>query len=973
LQAAEYHGQVTFGGLPVPGATVTAMRAEKRFTAITDQQGTFFFSELVDGDWSIEVSMLCFAPLKQEITIPATTAARFELQLLPIDRVNVAKQAVTNAPAAPEPKQQETQKAEASPPPPPSDLASDGFLINGSENNGAASPFAQAVAFGNNRTGSKGLYNGSLGVIAENSIWDARSFSLTGQNTPKPAYNHFTAVGTLGGPLKIPHVMEHGPNFFIGYQWTRNRTAMTDSGLVPTQAQRDGFLNNSAQVPASRISPQALSLLNLYPLSNFAGSDRYNYQAPVVEATHQDAMQARLNKSLGRRDQLFGGVALQNIRSDSNNLFGFLDATDSLGLAANATWSHRFGQRTLNNIGYQFSRYAAHVYSYFEDRENISGLAGIGGNDQAPIYWGPPSLTFASGITSLSDAVPSFNRNQTSGISDAVSSYRGRHNLTMGGDFRRQEFNYLTQQNPRGAFTFTGAASGNDFADFLLGSPDTASIAFGNADKYFRESVYDAYFVDDWRVNPDFTVNAGLRWEYGAPVTERYDRLANLDIMPFFAQAAPVAATNPIGPLTRTHYASSLLRPDKNGFEPRVAISWRPISGSSLIVRSGYGIYRDTSVYQNIAVQMSQQPPFSKTLSAQNSAAQPLTLATGFEAMPLSTPNTYAIDPDFRVGYAHISQLSLQRDLPGALQMTATFQGVKGTRGVQEFLPNTAPPGSANVCLTCPIGFSYFASNGNSTREAASLQLRRRMHNGFTATAQYTFSKSIDDDAALGSPARSSAAQTQNAFSPPVAPTPANTQGNLLIAQNWLNLRGERSLSSFDQRHLFTLILQYTTGMGTGGGTLLSGWRGALLKEWTVQTQITAGSGFPETPIYLQAVPGTGVTGTVRPSYTGMPLYAAPSGLFLNPAAYVPPAARAWGNAGRNTITGPAQFTLNASLGRTFRLSDRYSLDLRVDSVNALNHVNFTAWNTVINSAQFGFPAGANAMRTLDTSLRVRF
>ena len=84
--------------------------------------------------------------------------------------------------------------------------ASDGFLINGSVNNGAASPFAQLAAFGNNRNGAKGLYNGGIGVILDNSAFDARPFSLTGQNTPKASYNRITGVATLGGPLRIPHL-----------------------------------------------------------------------------------------------------------------------------------------------------------------------------------------------------------------------------------------------------------------------------------------------------------------------------------------------------------------------------------------------------------------------------------------------------------------------------------------------------------------------------------------------------------------------------------------------------------------------------------------------------------------------------------------------------------------------------------------------------------------------------------------------
>jgi trimeric autotransporter adhesin len=161
--------------------------------------------------------------------------------------------------------------------------------------------------------------------------------------------------------------------------------------------------------------------------------------------------------------------------------------------------------------------------------------------------------------------------------------------------------------------------------------------------------------------------------------------------------------------------------------------------------------------------------------------------------------------------------------------------------------------------------------------------------------------------------------------------------------------------------------------MGLRGGTLLTGWKGALLKEWTFASDITAGSGLPLTPVYLASVQGTGVTGSIRPNYTGAPLYNAPAGLHLNPAAYSIPLPGQWGNAGRNTIIGPSQFLLNASLGRTFRLNDRFNLDLRFDSTNALNRVNFAAWNTTIGSPTFGLPSSANAMRSVETVARLRF
>jgi hypothetical protein len=442
----------------------------------------------------------------------------------------------------------------------------------------------------------------------------------------------------------------------------------------------------------------------------------------------------------------------------------------------------------------------------------------------------------------------------------------------------------------------------------------------------------------------------------------------NLDVLPGFANEAPIIASNPIGTLTRQRLPDSLIHPDKRGFEPRLALAWRPLPASSLVIRAGYGVYYDSSVYQTLATQMAQQYPLSKSLSVQNTPASPLTLAEGFNTAPTGTLNTFGIDPNFRPGYAQNWQLSVQRDLPASLQMTATYLGIKGTHGTQEFLPNTYPFGASNPCVACPAGYAYITSNGNSTRHALQIQLRRRLHSGFTASVMYTFAKAIDDDAVLGGPGAAGG-------NTPPAPgaSAASTPRNLLIAQNWLDLSAERSLSSFDQRHLLNVQIQYTTGMGISGGTLLNGWRGALLKEWTFLSTITAGSGLPLTPLYLAPAEGTGFTGTLRPNYTGESVYSAPPGLSLNPKAYAAPVSGQFGDAGRFSITGPTQFTMSASLGRTFRLTDRLNADLRVDATNPINHVTFPSWDTTFGSKQFGLPLTANAMRSIVTRFVVRF
>jgi hypothetical protein len=662
----------------------------------------------------------------------------------------------------------------------------------------------------------------------------------------------------------------------------------------------------------------------------------------------------RMNKLLNRKDSLSGLFSFQGSRTSAPNVFGFLDTTDVLGLNASTTWFHRFNQHLSQNLTYQYTRSATRATPYWANRTNISGNAGINGNDQDPTDWGPPTLGFSSGITGLTDGLSAHNRNQTSGFEDQALWRHGLHNVTFGFRFTRQEFNYLSQSNPRGVFTFNGAASGSDLADFLLGVPDASSIAFGNADKYFRDSVYAAYVTDDWRVNPRLTVNAGLRWEYGAPITELYNRLVNLDISPTFGSEAPVLASKPVGSITGEAYPNSLVHPDKHGIEPRIGISWRPFSGSSVVVHAGYGINYDTSVYRTIAMQMAQQAPLSTSANVQNSPTCPLTLANGFNNCPSITADNYSIDPNFRVGYLQTWKLDMQRDLPWSMQMTVTYIGNKGTRGVQEFLPNTYPIGATSPCPSCPTGFTYLTSNGNSNREAGTVQLRRRLHNGLTASAQYTFSKSIDDDSSIGGGGASS----------------------VTVAQNWLDLRAQRGLSTFDQRHLLSLSVQYTTGMGMGGKTLMTGWRGKVYKEWTILNNVTIGSGLPLTPFYSGVVPGTGVSNAIRPDVTGLPIYGAPAGFFLNQDAFTAPISGQWGDAGRDSITGPAQFSFNSSMSRTFRLHDRLSLDLQIQATNILNHVTYTSYYTTVTSVPntlFGTPVGANGMRNIVTQLRLRF
>lgn len=974
LQAAEYRGVVRFHGYAVPGARVLMTSNEQHRETTTDVNGAYSFTDLQAGRWHVSVQMLGFASAEADVEITDVPASgTTEVVMLPVAEALAlaTPQAInalaTTSAAAPEVSIGEkpaTRPVQAEPAHPVEEVnqAVDGLLVNGSTNNAATSQFSLDRAFGNQRNGSKSLYTGGLALIAGSSVFDARPYSLTGVPQPKASYERLTEVLTFGGPFNIPHLqngrMWHGPNFFVVYQRTRDRNQSSLSALVPTLSQR-----------AAITSPIPAALLVLYPLPNLASGSNYNYQTQVLSNSHIDALQLRMDRGIGQRNQLRGSVALQSQRSDNTTLFGFRDAVSTLGLNIATNWQHRIHSGLYLDLGYRFSRLRNTVTPFFANRSNISGAAGLTGTLQDARNWGPPTLIFSSGIASLTDVQSAFNRNRSDALNGEVRWYRGKHNVTTGGEFRREELNYLQQQDPRGTFTFTGAAFGSDLANFARSVPDVASINYGNADKYLRHSVMNAFLADDWRLRPELTLNLGVRWEYGAPMTELKQRLANLDVASDFSRATVVTASERTGPLTGQRYPNSLLRPDKSKVQPRVGLAWRPIPADSLVVRAGYGIYADTSVYQATALQLAEQSPFANSLQV-NSADCTQNLRTAPTPCSVTTANTFAVDPNFRIGYAQTWNISAQRDLPGALVATVSYLGVKGTRGVQDVLPNTYPLGGDNPCPACPVGFRYRGTNGNSTRNAGTVQLRRRLRSGLTASLDYTYSRSVDNDSILGGQGPIATAAQASAVTSGAARTPT-------IAQDWRNLRAERGLSTFDQRNLVSITAQYTTGMGAGGGTLLSGWRGRLYKEWTASAQASFGSGLPETPIYLAAVNGTGFTGSIRPNRVAVDPYRGDAKHFFNAAAFTAPAPGQWGNAGRNSLRGPGTYNFNASLARTFRIEKRYNLDVRADATNLLNHVVYSNYNNVINpslvSPLFGVPTAANPMRSMQFTARFRF
>ena len=1177
LLASEHHGIVKSGGLPVPGATVTATMGDKKIATTTDDNGAYAFLNLEDGVWTLSIEMLGFATLTKEVGVDAgAPSAEWDLKLLSADAMKAAVAAALAPPSAPAPVTTAqtpaavpaaTPTTPATPAPsaakPPATVAGattparptpsavggrgtqnangrpsirqslqqgngfqranvnttgdaaaveadpglnlssadlaqssgDAMMVNGSVSSGIDMPqqndwgmgrggmdgfggpggfggmggpggdMAMAAgdgggrggrgggpggggpggmpgmrgggggpggfgggfggrggpggpggrggrgpggragqnSFGNARRTQRPRYNANLGFILDNSALDARPFSLAGADTPKPATANFRVTASGGGPLKIPHLIsgEH-TTFFLNYQLMRARNGSTQSGLVPTAAERGGdfsqVLNRLTQtpvtvydptnldpltgnpipfpgnvIPQNRFSSQALGLVNYYPLPNVFGNPQYNYQVALVGVTNQDNINGRISETVNAKHQINGGMGYQRADGQNQSIFGFNSSNHQSAITANTNYIYHFTTRLINTLGFNFSRNTQTRTPFIANRINLSAQLGITGNDQDPNFWGPPSLSFAnSGFFGLSDGNKNLDRLQTKALSDNLLWTRGTHNFHFGGDFRRIQSNPISETNPRGGFQFNGTYTagsagcntpgctvGSDFADFLLGVPDTSSIAFGNADKYFRNSWVDAYVTDDWRLSTKLSLNLGVRWEYQLPVTELYGRLVNLSVGQNFSSYSTVcgASINGCTPASAVGFPNSLVHTNPHEFQPRVGFAWRPFPKHSTTVRGGYGVYYNTSVYQGLAQQMAQQSPLSTTLNDSNLRG-PLTLANGFPVQVVKPITNFAVDPNFALGYLHYWQLSVQQNLAASFVSTFTYAGNKGTHQMQQFVPNSAPSGIAYPCISnptnpCPNNLIYQTSGGNTNLEMGSAQLMRRFRSGISGNATYTFAKSIDD-ASAGGGGRG-----------------GGGGGGSVIAQNWLNLDAERANSSLVRRHSLNMSAQYSSGMGARGGALIKGFKGVLLKDWTVNTNVNISSGAWLTPtIISKTLGGSSITGPLRAEYTGAPVFL--DGV-LNPAAFIAPPAGQYGNAGRNTITGPMTFGLSGSASRTFRLGERRNVDIRFEARNALNHVNFGSYNTTVGSVQFGALQSPNQMRSITANLRFRF
>jgi hypothetical protein len=375
------------------------------------------------------------------------------------------------------------------------------------------------------------------------------------------------------------------------------------------------------------------------------------------------------------------------------------------------------------------------------------------------------------------------------------------------------------------------------------------------------------------------------------------------------------------------------------------------------VVRAGYGIFYDGSIYRRLAPNLVDQPPFAQATTLIISPTQVLTLENGFPTASRSRPasNTYAVDPNIRVPYGQTWNLTLEDQIFRNVVLSVGYVGTKGTKLDLLLAPNEAITGQPALQ---GLQFRYETDGATSIYQGLQVNLRRQFHNGLALSAYYAYSKSIDNASSIGGVGGA-------------------------VAQDLFNLEAERGLSTFDVRHRLLANWNYELPFGerrhwlNRGGVLAS-----VLGNWQVSGygQVQSGTPFTAPLAGNQSINASGAAFfSERAGATGQPV-ALPSPdrttlRYFNTGAFTLPPSRTFGNAGRNTIPGPGLINFNTSLDRFVTLSrdKNVRLDFRISANNVFNTPNYSGLASVVNGITFGRVTSVKSMRALDFSLRLRF
>lgn len=821
-------------------------------------------------------------------------------------------------------------------------------------------------------------FHGVLFEFLRNAQLDANNFFNVGRARPSFQQNQFG--GAVGGPVYLPKIY-NGKNrtfFFADYQGTRIRKGLTRIFTVPTPELRTGnfagiapvFDPNSTrtgsdgrvirdqfpndQIPANRFDPIMQRYLELYPLPNRPGLAN-NYILNPKYTDDNDQGDIKIDHLAGERDSFMFRysrgdrtfIVPLNVPNVPYN--GYFAANEFLPQVINnrgavASYTHTFSPRVVNEARFGFNRLYATVTPR-SGGENLATDFGISGVPSDPQSNGL-TVVGITGFSSLGDSFDTRRGQNVFHLLDNLTVILGRHSLKMGFEHRRTQFNLGQGSSPRGSYTYNGVFSqnslsrtgtGNPFADFLLGLPDSASIGT-NVRAGMRIRNYSGFVQDDWKVSNRLTMNIGVRYEYTTPVTEVANRMANFDI----ATNSVILASS--GSLEDR----ALARPDRNNFAPRVGIAWQMTPQT--VLRTGYGIFHtlEDAGHHNPAF----NPPFSASFTYPSNQLDPATSLRPVNGFPPVGFTNGSFDNlflningrpyDFPAAYSQQWNLTLARQIR-TFAVEVAYVGNKANklmanRNINQPLPAAGSVNSRRL-FSGWGNITFQEPRGNSIYHGLQTKLEKRFSLGHSFLLSYTWAKAIDD---------SDSTQLS---------TTSGT-GNL---QSQYDFRSERSRSFQDVRHRMILSYLWELPFGRGravAGDISPGWN-RLIGGWQINGIFAYQSGRAFTISSPFDHSNTG-SSNIRPDATGispdLPSDEQSVQRWLNAAAFRIPDGFAFGNTSRNVGTGPSLTNFDVSTFKDIPLDaeGKRKIQFRAEFFNVMNTPQFQIPNRTFNTPQFG-------------------
>ena len=807
-------------------------------------------------------------------------------------------------------------------------------------------------------------FHGSLHEFHTNSALRARNFFFVGNRLPKNIFNQFG--GTFGGPI-----MKNKLFFFADWERTLRRQNASAFRTVPTDALRQGdFSGTNAQIydpgtgaangfgrqlfpnqriPASRLDPAALKMVQLVPVPTLPGTTN-NYFASGTYEFNRDNFDVKVNYNPTARSSMFGRYSFS-----PSDIFDppSLGAAGGDALAggqpgkapgriqsAAVGGTYTVSPRILidGNVGFTRQRLGAQNIdidkNYGLDVLNIPGT-----NGPDPLQGGYPRFTITgySSIGNPNVSNPFLFRDNQYVTAGNLGWTKGAHSLRFGGEYTYYTINHFQPQaayGPRGGFNFTGGLTVsvggtpaqpvggsptqfNGLADFLLGLPQ----AMGKDLQYVNPSAvrmpsWGFYARDQWQISRKLTLNYGMRYEYYPFATrdhrggERYDPVTNKVLIGGFGDVPEDTGVD-VG---------------KGQIAPRFGFAYR--ATEKTVVRAGYGISIDPNSFRNM------RDAYPVTISSQFSGASSLqafgslrtgipettgpALGQGMIDLPVAV-GTQTFPQVFKRGYIQSFNFTVERDIGANFYVQGAFVGSRAIRQTANVNINAAQgPGGGNS------GRALFPQYGRianinmlmpfNTASYNSLQtnVTRRLNANLLGMS-YTFSKSISyaDNSDSG------------------------------LSWHWVEMWDRnRALSNFDRTHNLQIYGIFELPFGAGKRWATQGLTGLLAGGWQINGIFSSISGTPFTVTAAATSlnsPGNAQTADqVKPKVEKLGQIGNGTSWF-DPYAFLPVTGARFGNSGRNTLRGPGLVNLDASVFRNFKLTERFNLQFRTEAFNVSN------------------------------------